>query len=108
MDIPVIIVPLPNRQGYAARLVAPFDLCAEAPTADEAQALLTTLLQERMAQGVELRSIQVGPTPRRMTAGWLPNDELTQEWLGHIQAYRAECDEADRKELEELERGEAA
>jgi len=30
--------------------------------------------------------------------GWLPDDELTREWLKYIEEYRAACDAADREE----------
>jgi hypothetical protein len=30
---------------------------------------------------------------------WLPDDELTREWLRQVQQYREECDEADRPRL---------
>lgn len=33
---------------------------------------------------------------------WLPDDELTQEWLQMMQQYRVECDAADRARLENL------
>jgi hypothetical protein len=38
--------------------------------------------------------------------GWLPDDELTRDWLEHVRQYRSECDAADcRRLLEEGERG---
>lgn len=37
--------------------------------------------------------------PVLIEGGWLPNDELTQEWLDHVKSYRQECDEADRRRL---------
>jgi hypothetical protein len=33
------------------------------------------------------------------TSGWLPNDELTQEWQRAVEEYRRECDEADRRRI---------
>jgi hypothetical protein len=30
--------------------------------------------------------------------GWLPDDELTREWLQYVEEYRSECDAADREE----------
>ena len=107
MDLPVVIVPLPNQRGFSARLAA-LDLSAEAPTADEAHARLSALLKEKLEQGMEFRVLRVWPATGPAPGGWLPDDELTQEWLGHIQAYRAKCDEEDRKELEEMtDRGES-
>jgi hypothetical protein len=33
--------------------------------------------------------------------GWLPDDELTREWLRLVEQYRAQCDAADRRRLTE-------
>jgi hypothetical protein len=58
------------------------------------------LLQRRLQQGTELRTLTVpvvgvgGPN-----GGWLPDDELTQDWLKEVQQYRGECDAADRERL---------
>jgi hypothetical protein len=82
-------------------------LSAEGATADEAEQRLAVLLLERLDQGTQLRSLRIPALPPR--GGWLPDDELTQEWLQHMKDYRAECDERDRQELEQLEQsGEAA
>jgi hypothetical protein len=100
MDLPVVIVPLPNHGGFSARLAAPIEFSAEAPTADEAQARLSTLLQEKLHQGVEFRVLRVWPANGPARGGWLPDDELTQEWLQHMKEYRNECDAADRALLD--------
>jgi hypothetical protein len=107
MELPVIIEPLPDQSGFAARLAAPIDLSAEGATADEAEKRLAIKLQERLVQGTQLRTLRIPSAPP--PGGWLPDDELTQEWLQHIRDYRAECDERDRQELEKLtEAGEAS
>jgi hypothetical protein len=31
--------------------------------------------------------------------GWLPDDELTQEWQRAVEDYRRECDEEDRRRI---------
>jgi hypothetical protein len=31
--------------------------------------------------------------------GWLPNDEVTQDWLRCIQEYRDQCDKEDRARI---------
>ena len=96
MQLPVVIEPAPDRSGYTARLAAPFDLSASAPTAEAARRSLASLLQRRMEEGIELRVLNV-PAPVNGTAGgWLPDDELTRDWLGAVEDYRAECDAADR------------
>ncbi len=99
MDLPVVIVPLPNQGGFCARLAA-LDLSVEGPTADEAQQRLSALLKDRLQHGMEIRSLKVPSSPP--AGGWLPDDELTREWLQHIQDYRAECDARDRAELDQL------
>jgi hypothetical protein len=30
--------------------------------------------------------------------GWLPDDELTREWLKYLEEYRSACDTTDREE----------
>ncbi len=96
MDLPVIIVPLPNQGGFCAR-VAALDLSVEAATADEAQERLVTLLKERMQHGLEIRTLKVPSSPP--PGGWLPDDELTKEWIQHMKDYRAECDAEDEARI---------
>ena len=41
--------------------------------------------------------------------GWLPDDELTREWLKYVEEYRSACDAVDREESPNNEvAGEAA
>jgi hypothetical protein len=40
-------------------------------------------------------------TPIIIEPGWLPDDDLTREWLQHIADYRARVDEEERRRLEE-------
>jgi hypothetical protein len=96
VELPIVIEPLPDRRGFSARLAAPFQLSAEAETAEEAQRQLAALLQHRLQQGMQVRALTVPvPSTQSLQPGWLPDDELTQEWLQHVQEYRAECDAAD-------------
>src|SRR5262245_6128059 len=82
VELPVLIERLPDGVRYAARLGEPFNLTVEAATADEAQHQLTDALRRRLEQGAELRSISVSPVLATVAkGGWLPQDELTQEWL---------------------------
>jgi hypothetical protein len=100
MELPVVIEPLPDRSGFTAHLAAPFQMSATAATAEEAHRQLAALLQRRLQQGMELRMLTV-PVAATGGAGggWLP-DELTRDWLGLVQQYRAECDTADRERLD--------
>ena len=100
MELPVVIEPLPDRSGFTAHLAAPFDLSAEAATAEEAHRQLAALLQRRLQQGMQLRALTVPVTAAGAPeGGWLPDDELTRDWLQQVQHYRAECDAADRARL---------
>src|SRR5258705_4863121 len=98
MQLPVIIEPLPNQGGFTARFAGPIGITAEGPTADEAHHRLEMLLKERVQQGAQIRSVIVHGTGE---SGWLPDDELTREWLQHVEQYRAECDAADRAQLDD-------
>src|SRR5581483_5029979 len=96
VELPVLIERLPDGNRCVARLGEPFNLTVEAPTADEAQRRLADALRQRLQQGAQLRSISV---PSAAPGGWLPDDELTQEWLRAVQQFRDECDEADQRRL---------
>ncbi len=100
MQLPVVIEPAPDRSGFTARLAAPFELSASAPTAEEAHCALAVLLQRRLQQGMELRTLNVPAPANGGGGGWLPDDELTGDWLRTVQEYRAECDAADRARLD--------
>jgi hypothetical protein len=99
MELPVLIDPLADRPGYVAHLGPPFNLTAEAATADEALQQVTEMLQRRLQQGAQLRSVAIPAGARGLPSGWLPDDELTREWLQNVEQYRQECDEADRRRL---------
>jgi hypothetical protein len=102
MELPVLIERLPDGSRYTARLGEPFNLTVEAATADEAQHRLTEALRRLLQQGAELRSISVRPaSPPGPMGSWLPDDDLTQEWLQAVRQFRDECDEADRRRLAE-------
>jgi hypothetical protein len=101
MELPVLIEHLPDATGYTARLGEPFNLSVEAATADEALGRLLDALRRRLQQGAELRSITVPLAAAAVPkGGWLPQDDLTREWLRAVQQFRDECDEADRRRLE--------
>jgi hypothetical protein len=101
MQLPVVIEPLPDRSGFTAHLATPFALSATAATAEEAHRELAVLLQRRLQQGTEVRTltVPVGGVGGA-NGGFLPDDELTQDWLQQVEQYRNECDAADRERLE--------
>jgi len=101
MELPVVIQPLPDRSGFTAYLAAPLHLSATAATAEEAHRELAALLLRQLQQGMELRTLTLPvAAPSGLGGGWLPDDELTGDWLQLVQQYRAECDAADRQRLE--------
>jgi hypothetical protein len=99
MHLPVLIEPLPDRPGCVARIGDPFHLRVEAANAEEALRELRSAVQRRLQSGASLWDLSVPATPSPTAAGWLPDDELTQEWLQAIQDFRRECDEADQRRL---------
>ena len=100
MELPVIIEPLPDRSGFAAHLALPGPLSVVAATAEEAHRQLAALVQRRLQQGMEIRTLTVpSAAPSRSEGGWLPDDEITRDWLHGVAQYRAECDAADRGRL---------
>ena len=59
VELPVVIEPLPEGRGFAAHLGAPFNLSAEAATAEEAHHRVAALLHRRIQQGLEIRALNV-------------------------------------------------
>jgi len=76
VEIPIIILPLSNQFGlFALEWECLLNYPAEAATADEAQASLQRLFEEKLQSGAEVRSLK---WPIAVSsAGWLPDDELT-------------------------------
>ncbi len=100
MFLTVVIEPLADRAGFSARLAAPIELSVEAPTADEAHSRLSAMLRKKLQSGLELREMPVQSHTTPAAGGWLPDDELTNEWLQHMSDYRRECEAADFARLE--------
>ena len=94
MNLPILIEPLVARPGFSAYLGSPFDLSAEADTVEAAVQQLTQAVTDRLRSGAMVGSISLPSIP---PGGWLPDDELTQEWLQAVQDYRDQCDKADRE-----------
>jgi hypothetical protein len=103
MQLPVVIEPLADRSGFTAQLAEPFHLSATAATAEEAHRQLAASLQQRLQQGMQLRTLTVPiGAGSGLNGGWLPDDDLTQNWLQLVEQYRSECDAADRERLENV------
>jgi hypothetical protein len=97
LQLPALIEPLADRPGYRGRVGEPFNLAAEAATAEEVVRLLAGALAEKVAAGARIAAVPVPGFAGPPAAGWLPDDELTQEWRDGVEAYRRRCDEEDRK-----------
>jgi predicted RNase H-like HicB family nuclease len=98
MEIPILIENL-DGNGYRARAGEPFSLSAEGATTEEARVRLKQAIAERLASGaLQLSTINLpGPPPEKhsahLFAGWLPDDELTREWLAIMAEKRREADQ---------------
>jgi hypothetical protein len=98
MQISVLIEPVPG-QGYRARGGKPLALTAEAATRDAAIQRLRELIEERVAAGAEIVSIDVPGSqiehPWLPYAGMFRNDPLVEEWKQAMAEYRRQADLAD-------------
>ena len=93
MQIPVLIERVAGN-GYKARAGEPFGLTAEGPTPDEALRLLRQEVDQRVAAGATLTSIDIPSSehPWLRWAGTLKGDPLVDEWRQAVAEYRAEID----------------
>jgi predicted RNase H-like HicB family nuclease len=102
MELPVLIERLPDGVRYMARLGEPFNLTVEGSSPDEAQQRLSEVVLQKLQQGAQLRSLRLPSVLAAETGlGWLPDDDLTREWLQAIQEFRTACDEADHRRIAE-------
>ncbi len=109
LQVPVFVEPLAGRPGYVAHLGAPFHLSVEASTLEKALGELSLALRNRLQAGGRVMTLTIPATAASPpTAGWLPDDELTQEWQRAVEDYRRECDEADRRRILGESEGKAA
>jgi hypothetical protein len=92
MKIPILIEPAPGR-GYRARGET-FGLVAEGSTRDEALEELRILIAGRLAQGVELVSLDVSARehPWAEFAGTLKDEPLYDDWREAMADYRSKVD----------------
>jgi len=82
---------LPDEHRFAARRCR--HLAAVEATAYDAHCQLEHLLVERLGQSVEVLSLQADiHTPWIATAGSVPDDALTDDWLESIAEYRRQYD----------------
>src|SRR4051794_40101253 len=89
MQIPILIEPLPDGRGFRAKTGDPLGLAAEGPTKAEAVRQLKELANGRLAGGAEVVSMELAAgTPWADFAGFLPDDELTRQWMDALQENR--------------------
>lgn len=82
MEIPVLVEPLTDRKGYRATVGSPFSLTVDGETRDEAVGNLHRLTRDRLGSEGELRTMEVvSGNPWTDLAGFLPDDDLTHEWM---------------------------
>jgi hypothetical protein len=95
MEIPVLIEPLPNGKGFRAKTGEPLSLSAEGTTRDDALSQLQSLTSGRLATGAEIvpMAVKTG-NPWVDLAGFLPDDELTREWMDILRENRKKANES--------------
>jgi len=94
MEIPVIVEPADG--GYRARCRHPVEAEATGGTRYEATQALETVLKGRVPDPFVLLPLEVTPDkPWIATAGSVPDDEVTDQWLDAVAANRRERDAAD-------------
>lgn len=128
MKVPILIGPT-EEGGFRACAGEPFNVSAEGQTEDSAAQQLTNLLRQRLQNGARLGVVDLGALPQEqlqfdplpdddwffqsmrdaiaenrqkedeIEPGWLPNDELTQDWIKSVHDYRSECDADDQRRL---------
>lgn len=94
MTIQVLVEPVGNN-GYRARSGEPMPMTVEAPTRDEALAVLQQQLQTRLKNGGEIVTLQLAsdPHPALAFAGmYNPADPHIKAWKKAMAAYRRKVD----------------
>jgi hypothetical protein len=95
MEIIVIIEPFGT--GYRARCSHPLPAEAKGETAFEARLALEKKPEEMVSESFSIFPVGVTPDkPWLATAGSVPDDPTTDEWLAAIEQYRRDRDAEDR------------
>jgi predicted RNase H-like HicB family nuclease len=95
MQIPVLVEALAGN-GYQAIGGEPFGFTTVGDTREEALGKLRDLIEERLATGAQLTTIEVKPPehPFAKYAGmWREDDPLIHEWKQAVEEYRRLRDE---------------
>ena len=95
MQIPVLIEPLPDGRGFRARAGEPLDLAGEGPTKAAALRELQEAARGKLTGGAEVVPLELATgNPWLDLAGFLPDDELTRQWLDALQENRQRANES--------------
>ncbi len=98
MEIPIIIEP--HDGGYRARCRQPVEAEATGASRYDAQLALEAILRGHLAKTFTLLPLEVTPDkPWIASAGSVPDDAVTDEWLDAVAQYRRERDAADQQSL---------
>jgi hypothetical protein len=98
MDIMVIIEPV--SAGYRARCRHPVVAEAIGLSPYDAKLALEVVLHGQISDPFTLLALEATPDkPWIATAGSIPDDKVTDEWIDAIAEYRRERDAADQQSL---------
>ncbi len=95
MEIPVIVEP--HDGGWRARCRHPIDTSATGASRYDALQALEAILRAAVPTPFTLLPLEVTPDkPWIASAGAIPDDKLTEEWLDAIAEYRRQRDADDQ------------
>jgi hypothetical protein len=94
MKIPILVEPTDD-QRFRATGGSPLLGSVEADTADEAVEKLRDMIEDRLAKGAQIASIEIpdGDNPWMAGAGMFRDDTLYDDWQQAIADYRREANE---------------
>lgn len=93
MQVATLIEPIGAR-GFRAKIGSPFEITVEAASRQEAVQQLRACLQQRMAAGAELVTLEMNTTTHAWAefAGDLKDDPMLDDWKNAMAEYRAQVD----------------
>jgi len=95
MQIPILIKPHQNGSGFRAKMGEPLSLSAEGLTRNETLQELRSMTELRLESGTEILPMEIkSGNPWLDFAGFLPDDELTREWMDILKANRKKANES--------------
>ncbi|HVK12176.1 MAG TPA: hypothetical protein VM597_25715 [Gemmataceae bacterium] len=95
MEIPVLVEPLIDRKGFRATIGGPLSLSADGETREDAIDNVKRLTRDRLGPEGEIRGLALSTgDPLAELAGFLPDDELTREWMEIMNERRRQANES--------------